>query len=165
MRKEWARCKRYERDFAIMMLDVDFFKKVNDQYGHPAGDTCLKRVAELVTQCIRWPSDQLARYGGEEFCLILPETGEDGARVVAERIRSAVEGDLIVTDSGSFGVTISLGVCVGKPRQGRVEDMLKSADLALYQSKETGRNKVTLYNQDKIGDVAHLTVGSVKQDK
>ena len=165
MQKEWARCKRYERDFAIMMLDVDFFKKVNDQYGHPAGDACLKRVAELVNQCIRWPSDQLARYGGEEFCIVLPETGEDGARVVAERIRTAVEGDLIVAEEVSFSVTISVGVCVGKPKDGSVDDMLKSADLALYQSKETGRNKVTVYHQDKIAEVAHLTVGNVKRDK
>ncbi|MEE2732764.1 MAG: 7TM diverse intracellular signaling domain-containing protein [Pseudomonadota bacterium] len=165
MQEEWARCKRYERDFAIMMLDVDFFKKVNDQYGHPAGDACLKRVAELVTQCIRWPSDQLARYGGEEFCLILPETGEEGARVVAERIRAAVEGDVIETDSASFGVTISVGVCVGKPKAGSVQDMLKSADLALYQSKERGRNKVTLYNQDKPAAVAPLPVGAAKTDK
>lgn len=165
MQKEWVRCKRYERDFAIMMLDVDFFKKVNDQYGHPAGDACLKRVAELVSQCIRWPSDQLARYGGEEFCIVLPETGEDGARVVAERIRAAVEGDLIEADDVTFSVTISVGVCVGKPKKGSVDDMLKSADLALYQSKETGRNKVTLYNQDKIANVAQLTVGNVKRDQ
>lgn len=159
MHKEWARCKRYQRDFAILMLDVDFFKKVNDEYGHPAGDACLKQVAERVASCIRWPSDQLARYGGEEFCLILPETGEDGARVVAERIRQKVAAELIETESASFGITVSIGVCVGVPPvNGSVEGMLKSSDLALYQSKETGRNKVTLYRQDQVGNVAHLNM-------
>ena len=165
MHKEWARCKRYERDFAIMMLDVDFFKQVNDEYGHPAGDACLQRVAELVNQCIRWPSDQLARYGGEEFCLILPETGDEGARVVSERIRTAIEGEVIVTENASFRVTISIGVCVGRPGAGSVEEMLKSADLALYQSKETGRNKVTVYNQEKIGDVARLASIKASSEK
>ncbi len=83
---------------------------------------------------------------------------------MAERIRAAVEGHLIVTEAASFNVTVSIGVCVGKPKEGSVETMLKSADLALYQSKETGRNKVTLYNQDKAPDVAHLPLGAGKQE-
>jgi len=165
MQKEWARCMRYKRDFAILMLDVDFFKRVNDEYGHPAGDACLKLVAERVNDCIRWPSDQLARYGGEEFCLILPETGAEGARVVAERIRKAVAANPIETDSATFNVTVSIGVCVGVPPQGgSVEAMLKSSDLALYQSKENGRNRVTLYRQDQLGNVAHLSMGRASKE-
>lgn len=165
MHKEWARCKRYQRDIAIMMLDVDFFKKVNDEYGHPAGDACLIQVAERVQSCIRWPSDQLARYGGEEFCLILPETGEEGARVVAERIRRTVAAESIETEGATFEITVSIGVCVGVPLEnGSVGAMLKSSDLALYQSKETGRNKVTVYLQDQISNVAHLNMDKAAKE-
>lgn len=165
MQSEWARCKRYGHEFAVMMMDVDFFKKVNDQYGHPAGDACLKQVAERISNSIRWPSDQLARYGGEEFCMILPETSEEGALVVAERIRKAVEAKPIVTESESFLITLSIGVCVGRPTEkGSVEDMLKSADLALYQSKAAGRNRVTMMQQDRLSNVKHLPLNKAKQD-
>lgn len=164
MQEEWARCKRYGHNFAVMMMDVDFFKKVNDQYGHPAGDACLKQVSERISNSIRWPCDQLARYGGEEFCMILPETGEKGALVVAERIRRAVEAKPIVTEGETFHVTLSIGVAVGVPTdQGSVEDMLKSADLALYQSKERGRNQVTVFPQQRLSKIAHLPVGKPKQ--
>lgn len=161
MEKEWVRCKRYRREIAIMMLDVDFFKKVNDEYGHPAGDACLIQVAERIGSCVRWPSDQLARYGGEEFCLILPETGKEGAGVVAERIREAVAGKPIVADDERFNVTISIGICVGIPGSGSVQDMLKTADLALYQSKENGRDRVTVYHQDNLGNISHISARKV----
>lgn len=154
MEEEWSRCRRYKHDFSIMMMDVDFFKNVNDKYGHPAGDACLQQVAERIKSCIRWPCDQLARYGGEEFCLILPETSKAGAEVVAERIRHAVESDPIIADDQTFSVTLSIGVCVSDAQQGEVAEALKSADLALYQSKEQGRNRVTVYGDTELDNVA-----------
>lgn len=157
MEEEWQRCKRYGREFAVLMMDVDFFKKVNDQYGHPAGDACLKQVAERISRSVRWPSDQVARYGGEEFCMILPETDAEGAKVVAERIREFVQAKPIVTESDNFPVTMSLGVCAGVPSDDlTIEAMLKAADLALYQSKEAGRNRVTLFHPDSHEKVTLL---------
>lgn len=157
LEEEWQRCKRYGRHFAVVMMDVDFFKKVNDQYGHPAGDACLKQVAERISGCVRWPSDQVARYGGEEFCMILPETDAAGARVVAERIREQVQARPIVTEHQTFSVTMSLGICCGIPGDAlSVEAMLKAADLALYQSKERGRNRVTLFTTDMAAHVTPL---------
>lgn len=159
LEEEWQRCKRYGREFAVVMMDVDFFKKVNDQYGHPAGDACLKQVAERISGCVRWPSDQVARYGGEEFCMVLPETDGPGARVVAERIREHIQSKPIATDNETFPVTMSLGICAGIPSDElTVEAMLKAADLALYQSKESGRNRVTLFSADVAGKVTPLPV-------
>lgn len=159
LREEWHHCKRYVRELAVVMMDVDFFKKVNDKYGHPAGDACLKQVAERISGCTRWPSDQVARYGGEEFCMILPETDGAGARVVAERIREQIQAKPIITDNETFPVTMSLGICAGIPSDElTVEAMLKAADLALYQSKEAGRNRVTLFHPENHEKVAHLPV-------
>lgn len=165
LQEEWQRCKRYGRHFAILMMDVDFFKKVNDQHGHPAGDTCLKQVAERISGCVRWPSDQVARYGGEEFCMILPETDGAGARVVAERIREQVQSRPIVTEGANFPVTMSIGICAEVPTDElNVDAMLKAADLALYQSKESGRNRVTLFAADVVTKVTSLPVNLSSRD-
>ncbi len=160
MEEEWQRCKRYGREFAVLMMDVDFFKKVNDQYGHPAGDACLKQVAQTLGSCIRWPSDQVARYGGEEFCMILPETDAGGARVVAERIREMIQAKPIVTEQDKFKVTVSVGICAGIPSaENTAENMLRFADMALYQAKESGRNRVVLFEENTTGKIAHLPAG------
>lgn len=153
MEEEWRRCKRYGHHFSVLMMDVDFFKKVNDQYGHLTGDACLKQVAERLQHCIRWPSDQVARYGGEEFCMILPETDAAGARVVAERVRELIQAQPIVTESERFVVTMSIGVWAGQPSdQHTVEAIIRTADMALYQSKEAGRNRVTLIQPEDAGE-------------
>lgn len=148
MTKEWSRCKRYGHFLSIMMLDVDFFKKVNDQYGHPAGDACLKEMSKRMLTCVRWPSDQVARYGGEEFCIILPETDGKSALLVAERIREKVASQPINAEDAQFSVTISIGIeSVIPSDENTLEAVLQHADLALYQSKQNGRNRVTLFDK------------------
>ncbi|MAR92948.1 MAG: hypothetical protein CML06_19035 [Pseudomonadales bacterium] len=164
MLREWSRCRRYQHDFALAMIDVDFFKRFNDEFGYPAGDACLQQVAERLGGCVRWPSDQLARYGREEFCLVLPETDASGALVVAERIREAVAAQPIITEHGEFSVTVSVGVCVGRPAKQPVSAALKSADMALYQSKNSGRNRVTLFHLKDLDNVCTLSVKRPPRD-
>ena len=128
-------------------MDIDHFKDVNDTYGHQAGDDCLKALADLVMGQIHRSTDMVARYGGEEFALLLPATGQDGARAVAERIRKTLaEKDLKVT--GQNGpVRISVSVCVVAEQatgNAGAEDMLARADKALYAAKNSGRNRVVV---------------------
>lgn len=123
---------RYGKSLSLIMLDVDFFKKYNDTHGHPAGDEVLRRVASVIQEHLR-EADAAFRYGGEEFLLLLPETGQDTALQVAEKLRLAVAKDL--------DVTVSLGVT--SYRTGATTaDMIKEADEALYEAKRQGRNRV-----------------------
>lgn len=159
LHEEWTRCKRYGHPLSLILLDIDFFKKVNDVHGHQAGDTCLQLVAQRVSASTRWPSDRVARYGGEEFCMVLPETDADGAATVAERIRDAVAAEPVVVDGKSLRVTVSLGVYTAAPGDERgVEQLVHCADLALYASKENGRNRVTPFSQIDVHNVASLPV-------
>ncbi|MDY6919759.1 MAG: diguanylate cyclase [Pseudomonadota bacterium] len=145
LRQEWARCSRQQRPLAIVLLDVDFFKQVNDRFGHPAGDACLQQVAGTVQGGLRWPADVAARYGGEEFCLLLPETDSAGAMAVAERVRKQVASASLQTGGKEFSVTISVGIYAGLPEANATpEDFIRLADAALYQSKQSGRNQVTV---------------------
>jgi len=130
--------------FAMILTDVDFFKKYNDRYGHVAGDACLRKVAGAIATGARRPADLAARYGGEEFALILPDTDLDGAMAVAELIRAAVAALAIEhADSASGRVTLSLGVVAGYP--GSEPDHMacawvEAADAALYEAKAAGRD-------------------------
>lgn len=145
LREEWARCNRQQRPLAIVLMDVDFFKQVNDRYGHPAGDACLQQVAGAVRGGLRWPADVAARYGGEEFCLLLPETDCVGATAVAERVRQKVSSDIVKVGDAEFTVTISVGVYVATSVAGVTpEECVRRADAALYESKQAGRNQVTV---------------------
>lgn len=145
--EEFARCCRYGHTLAVLLMDIDHFKSFNDTYGHLIGDECLKDVAHCVRKGLRWPSDRAARYGGEEFCVVLPETDQEGALTVAERIRKNVENLNFVVNDKKVPVTISIGVTVIVPTPSLpVEYMLESADNALYASKEAGRNRVTLHD-------------------
>lgn len=144
--EEFARCCRYGHTLAVLLMDIDHFKSFNDTYGHLIGDECLKDVAHCVRKGLRWPSDRAARFGGEEFCVVLPETEQEGALTVAERIRKNVENLNFVVNDKRVPVTISIGVTVIVPTTNlAVEYMLESADNALYASKEAGRNRVTLH--------------------
>lgn len=157
--EEWSRCKRYGRPLSVLLLDIDFFKKVNDEFGHQAGDVCLQQVAHRIMNSSRWPSDKVARYGGEEFCLVLPETDAEGAAVVAERIRAAVAEVPVSTDAGTLQVTVSLGTFSAVPGdQCSLEQMVHGADMALYASKENGRNRVTSSGQSDWRNVESLPV-------
>jgi diguanylate cyclase (GGDEF)-like protein len=139
----WAR--RQETPLALVMLDIDWFKRFNDAYGHTGGDECLRRVAAAVQGALLRPGDQVARYGGEELAILLPATDLAGGIVIADRVRKAVAA-LAITHSGSdFGiVTISAGVGSFLPLRGdeTAEDLVNKADRALYRSKKDGRNRV-----------------------
>ena len=132
-----------------MMLDIDFFKSINDTYGHATGDKVLKTVANVIKDKLR-EYDIPSRYGGEEFCILLPQTNIEEASIVAERLRSADETKAIETlkekeDSNkNISVTISIGLSQLKETD-MAEDLYKRADKALYEAKETGRNKVVVY--------------------
>lgn len=143
---EFSRAKRYKHSLACMMVDIDFFKRVNDEYGHPMGDHVLQTIAGLM-KVLERNSDVLARYGGEEFVLMLPETELEGAALVAERLRSTIEAASITLDDGTvLQMTISLGVCSYSGEQlGGVDDfheLIGVADEALYRAKANGRNRV-----------------------
>ena len=142
--REWRRCARLQKPISVVMLDVDYFKKFNDRYGHQAGDECLKAAAKVISSAVPRASDLAARYGGEEFVLILSETDAEGARAVANRIREQVAGLKVVNeDSPHHYVTLSCGISTVVPRDDKpVEKLVKSADNALYLAKKQGRNYV-----------------------
>jgi len=145
LEKELDRVNRYSRILSLIMIDIDHFKNINDTYGHPQGDIILSTVADVFNKSIRHP-DTAARYGGEEFVVILPETNVQGAVVLAERLREAVEKLEINADTKIIKITISLGVTEYKAEKGRKSptEVIDTADKALYHSKETGRNKLSI---------------------
>ena len=144
---EFRRAQRLQEPVCVIMLDIDHFKAFNDTYGHPAGDATLRMVALTIADLLRRPADLLARYGGEEFALVLPGTEQDGAMVLAERIRSAVES-LAVPHTGAPGgvLTVSIGVAGIQPPIGLEGPaaFVEAADAALYLAKRDGRNTVRL---------------------
>lgn len=147
LQMEWRRATRYSRPLTLILLDVDYFKRYNDRYGHQAGDECLRKIARTLAGTVQRSNDLVARYGGEEFAAVLSETSQEGAAVVAERIRQAVEALEIPHEDSSIAaqVTVSLGAAVLLP--GSVRDpsgMVKAADDALYRSKQEGRNRVSV---------------------
>ncbi len=144
LEQEFNKSKRYGNEFTVAMLDIDFFKKVNDTYGHPGGDEVLRQVTKLVAMELRL-SDVLARYGGEEFLIILTETGLSDAQGVCERIRKRVETSVIGFDGKEIHVTISLGLSAYKSTLDDYLQLVNAADIALYRSKKEGRNRLTIY--------------------
>jgi len=150
--REWRRCLRLKKPMSIVMLDVDYFKKYNDRYGHQDGDDCLRAVAQEMVRSTPRAGDLVARYGGEEFVMILGDTDEGGAHWVANRIRQHVAELNMPHDGSPFGhVTVSCGVASVMPSAELSVDMLvKSADNALYLSKNQGRNTVTFLNYGQL---------------
>jgi diguanylate cyclase (GGDEF)-like protein len=141
--REVGRAQRYKRPLSLVLFDIDHFKKINDTYGHVAGDSVLRQLAGLVRPRIR-EHDVFGRVGGEEFALLLPEVDSNGARIVAEKVRQAVAGARFLIKDESFSATISLG-CSTLPAQGGVADVLyEQADKALYAAKQGGRNRVVV---------------------
>ncbi len=131
---------------SVMMMDVDFFKRYNDAYGHPMGDECLKTVARILKESLARDDDFVARYGGEEFAMILPNTDERGAAVVAEKLLKNVREAAIPHMKSYVAdcVTISIGCASGLVLPGRTErDFIQKADEALYLSKQNGRDRYT----------------------
>lgn len=142
---ELGRAARLNTPLSVVLLDVDFFKRFNDRYGHQAGDDCLRRVAGALKAGLRRPTDLLARYGGEEFVCLLPDTDLDGAMKVAQELLAHVVALQIPHEDSTVlpWVSISLGVCSYQgERQISAAELLKAADAQLYEAKGQGRNRV-----------------------
>ena len=145
---EFKRTQRFAKSLAFLMIDIDHFKDINDNYGHMIGDDVLKEVVQIIQNPIR-AIDILGRYGGEEFGLILPETDEKGAMVLAEKIRENVEDHIFIAGEGTvkLRLAISIGVSIYPYKNVKdVKSLVKNADDALYISKREGRNKVSVIN-------------------
>ena len=144
LQTEWARAMRDAADLGLLVIDADHFKSFNDRYGHPAGDECLRLIAEVTQQTLRRPPDFAARFGGEEFVAVLPGTDEAGARDVAERVRLAVLSASMAHEGNPVGyVTVSIGAASMAPRPGdEAQKLTDLADRALYGAKQGGRNQV-----------------------
>ncbi|WP_460125948.1 sensor domain-containing diguanylate cyclase [Pseudomonas sp. S2_C03] len=142
--REARRAQREGTSLALLMLDIDYFKRFNDAYGHVAGDACLQTVGRILEECVRRPSDLVARYGGEEIAVIMPNTSTEGAVVVAHSILQRLQFENIAHDASPFGrVTVSIGIVTAtgaqlEPLQGVIE----VADAALYAAKAQGRNQL-----------------------
>lgn len=149
---ERERCVRSRRPLVLALLDLDFFKLVNDRYGHAAGDAVLCAFAGRVLDNLR-STDVLARWGGEEFLLLLPETSLDGALVLLERVRREVAELCVETANGEISMTVSIGVAAGRV-QDTMEQVLEHADEALYQAKAQGRDRVVVYGGGRPGEPA-----------
>jgi diguanylate cyclase len=139
---EIYRARRYERPLSVFMIDIDYFKRVNDTYGHEAGDSTLKAFAQLCCEWIR-QQDTMARLGGEEFGVLLPETDVASALALADRLRAVAEGLRI--GNSSDHLTISIGVSEVLPDETTADAALSRADQALYSAKRAGRNLAVLY--------------------
>ena len=152
IKQEVANAKRQKAPLCGIMTDIDYFKHVNDTYGHAVGDLVLKDIAKIIRGQLR-EYDIAGRYGGEEFSILLPFTKIDEAKKVAERLRASIENKIVdiskvnpESDVKTIKVTISLGIYEMKENDND-EDLLKKADKALYQAKNTGRNKVVVQNE------------------
>lgn len=141
--REFSRSVRYGRPLAMFMLDIDHFKKVNDEYGHDAGDQVLRSLSEISVLALRG-ADILGRLGGEEFGVLLPETEVKAAHDVAERLRQSIERAAISINGFTLNITVSVGVSILTPEMHTIDQLLKGADVALYQAKQSGRNKVVM---------------------
>ena len=142
---EFKRFKRYEHPFSLIIMDLDHFKKVNDNFGHAAGDVVLKQVGAILHDSIR-SHDIAARYGGEEFGVVLTETPSEEAGIVAERIRGKIEKHIFTGTNFSLNLTASLGVASTNREVGGGKDIVKHADAALYEAKEAGRNCIRIFD-------------------
>jgi diguanylate cyclase (GGDEF)-like protein len=143
LKLEFARHLRYGHNAALIMFDIDHFKRVNDTYGHPGGDKVIQCVADIVRDHIR-DVDVCGRYGGEEFAILLPDTNKAGALILAERLRQAIEEVNVVHEGQVIRFTISLGVADLALSANDHKALIEWADQALYTSKKAGRNQVTV---------------------
>jgi len=147
--RELNKARRNSEPLSLLFLDLDFFKSINDRYGHAFGDQILKKTAAILKDCIR-QSDVVARYGGEEFVVLLPDADPQGAWRIAEKIRTRIEEGLVFTmkSEGEARITVTIGAASFPEAGATVAEMLKTADLRLYQGKDQGRNQVVGSDQD-----------------
>jgi len=144
---EFHRSRRYQHPFALLFLDVDHFKEINDRYGHVFGDHVLLTVVQLAREIIR-PPDIIGRYGGEEFVIGLVECDQAGALQIAERIRLKIAQNQFAWEHRATAVTVSIGVVMLSPEIDQVETLVTRADQAMYHAKRRGRNRVELYSEE-----------------
>lgn len=147
LNKEIARATRHRQPFTVVMIDVDRLKSVNDQYGHPTGSRLVTVIASSIRDCVR-TSDVLARYGGDEFVILMTQSSIENSRIVAERIRTAIHNTSFDTHGNRVTATISVGIASFPDNVEKAADVLEKADIALYKSKQDGRNKVTYYDEE-----------------
>jgi diguanylate cyclase (GGDEF)-like protein len=141
--------RRHGNDLSVLMLDIDHFKRINDSYGHQAGDEALVAVAEVLSISMR-AEDVPARIGGEEFSVLLPDTNRFGAAVLAERIRTAIEGKKITAAGNVLSLTVSMGIAsYGMDGRDTLEQLINVADKRLYLAKQSGRNRVVVNDEGK----------------
>ena len=141
LQEELSRSKARKIKMSVLMIDVDHFKSFNDQYGHLTGDQILRKMAQILKENIR-EIDIAGRFGGEEFCVLLPDTDRDGAQYAAERIRQATEKTAIEAYDNTVKATVSIGLATF-PKDGQnIDELIEKADQALYQAKQSGRNRV-----------------------
>jgi diguanylate cyclase (GGDEF)-like protein len=145
--QEVSRAERYKHPLSLLMADIDLFKVINDDFGHPAGDRVIKAVAGCLQQEMR-ESDHVARYGGEEYAIILPDTQIQDAYIVAERIRKKIESLRIKYEDNLIRFTMSLGITSFQTEEGTASDeLIKRADSAMYQAKKQGRNQCCVFGK------------------
>jgi diguanylate cyclase (GGDEF)-like protein len=144
-----ARARRERRPFAMLFVDLDHFKSINDRFGHEAGDTVLRATAICLAEGVR-NSDLVGRIGGEEFSALLPDTERDGALRLAEKLRAEIEA--LKPDIGSerLPVTASVGIAIGGPESPSIAEVQRRADEAMYQAKRKGRNRVTCLDDEDV---------------
>ena len=146
--REFQRARRFQHSLSALMLDLDHFKLINDTFGHAAGDSVLRAVS---AHCVAYARDfdTVARYGGEEFAILLPETGLEGARQLAERLRRSIAATSFIPDQPP-GLTVSIGAACIEPDMRDLEQLLDLADQALYAAKQAGRNRVAVWELSGI---------------
>lgn len=159
LRREWERAVRSKAPLTCVMLDIDFFKRINDTYGHPSGDKTLKVFAEILSHSIR-ANDLLCRYGGEEFCVVLPDTTEEEAVAWAERIRNLIRCQKIPISEDGLTVTASFGVAQRRDDTQNYEEMVDHADQSLLFAKQSGRDRVIAFQSLCRSDDVHIAESS-----
>lgn len=159
--REWNRARRYRRPLALLIMDIDYFKAINDNFGHQVGDNVIIQLTNIARECKR-DSDMLARIGGEEFALLLPETTLGQANSLAERLRREVVARPLDSARQLIPVTVSIGVAVALDDHADFSALMKAADLALYDAKRAGRNRVKCLSPGDFpkGEPTRGTVGN-----
>jgi diguanylate cyclase len=145
LRHEFKRFQRYQHSCSLIMFDIDYFKRINDSYGHTAGDEVIRRTAAALREGLR-DSDVAGRYGGEEFAVILVDTDAAGAKVVAERLRTTIEAASVPFEEHVINFTISLGIAELTPKISDPTMWIDTADRGLYNAKRSGRNQAVIYH-------------------
>lgn len=141
LNNEFTRALRYNKKLSLLFIDIDYFKQVNDTFGHSVGDAVLRRIGYVILDSIRM-QDIPVRYGGEEFIVLVPEIDMEGAIIAANRIREKIETESFITEIGKFSVTVSIGISSFNMNMSKKEELINIADSNLYKAKSNGRNRV-----------------------